>query len=247
MLSFFRKKEIPNNNSYFPIEYDMHAHILPGLDDGSPDEQTSITLIKGLMALGLKGSIATPHIISDLYKNDAVTIGKAFTSLQQALQVAQIDYHLRAAAEYMIDDAFMGQLQQKIPLLTVYENWVLTEFSYSEKPINIEHICFSMITEGYQPILAHPERYVYFHNDFKTYDHLHDMGFLLQVNLLSLTGYYGKNVAKAAMYIIKHQLHRLVGTDLHHNRHLEALSNADNKALFEKVFHRKLMNEVLQF
>jgi protein-tyrosine phosphatase len=247
MFSFFKAKKQYVDDGFFPFETDMHSHILPGIDDGSPDVETSIDLIKGLMQLGIKQSIATPHIIGDMYRNNAETIQIALQKLQLTLLEKKIDYKVSAAAEYMLDDYFLELLQKKEKLLTLKDNFILTEFSYAERPQKIEHILFQIITEGYQPILAHPERYNYFHNDLKFYHKLSDMGFMLQINLLSLTGYYGRNVAKVATYILNKNLASFAGTDLHHHRHLQALQNPTNRMIFSKIFASKKMNDSLQF
>ena len=247
MFSIFKKKIPANYSDYFPIVTDIHSHILPGIDDGAPDVETSILLIEGLMNLGITQTVATPHIIGDLYLIDAATINKALDLVRDALAEKQIDFKVSAAAEYMLDAYFLELLSTKIPLLTVKDNLVLTEFSYADKPYNVEQIVFAIITENYQPILAHPERYGYYHNDFKQYDFLNELGFLLQVNLLSLTGYYGKPAAKAANYLIKNNLATFVGTDVHHERHLEALSDNKNKTLFKEALNSKMFNEDMQF
>ena len=116
-----------------------------------------------------------------MYRNNADTISTALTTLKNALAEKQIDFKVQAAAEYMLDDYFLGLLKNKIPLLTIKENKVLTEFSYAEKPYNVQQMVFSIITEGYQPVLAHPERYGYFHNDYKQYHALKDLGFLMTI------------------------------------------------------------------
>jgi len=247
MFSIFKKKIPTNYSAYFPIVTDIHSHILPGIDDGSPDIDTSLILIEGLIKLGIKQSIATPHIIGDLYRNDATSINNSLSLLKETLKEKQIDFKVSAAAEYMLDAYFLELLSTKIPLLTVKDNLVLTEFSYADKPYSVEQIVFAIITEGYQPILAHPERYGYYHNDFKQYNFLNELGFLLQVNLLSLTGYYGKPAAKAANYLIKNNLASFVGTDLHHERHLDALSDNKNKILFREALNSKIFNEDMHF
>lgn len=246
MFSIF-KKTAQFSSDYFPILTDIHSHILPGIDDGSSNIETSLELIEGLMKLGIKQSIATPHIIGDLYRNDADTINNALLLLNRALVEKQIDFKVAAAAEYMLDDYFLELLTLNKPLLTIKDNLLLTEFSYADKPYNVEQLLFNIITGGYQAILAHPERYGYYHSDLKQYDRLNEIGFLLQVNLLSLTGYYGKPAAKAAHYIIKNNLHSFVGTDLHHARHLSALSDPKNRELFAVMFNNKPYNEDMQF
>lgn len=247
MFSIFKKPSPVFSSTYFPIVTDIHSHILPGIDDGSPDISTSLDLVKGLIQLGIKNSVATPHIIGDLYRNNAETINNALKLLRNALQENQIDFKVNAAAEYMLDDYFLELLANKTPLLTIKDNMVLTEFSYAEKPYNAEKIVFALITDGYQPILAHPERYGYYHNDLKQYNHLSELGFLLQINLLSLIGYYGKPAAKAAAYLVKNDLVSFAGTDMHHVRHLQALSDPNNKELLASAFNGKLFNEEMNF
>ncbi len=248
MISLFKSKNLtPTIEGYFPIITDIHSHILPGIDDGSPNIETSITLIKQLISIGITASIATPHIIGDLYRNDSTTINAALQKVKNVLKENEINFSLSAAAEYMMDDYFLELLHNKAPLLTLKDNIILTEFSYAEKPYNPQQMAFSIITEGYQPILAHPERYGYYHNNFKQYNALKDLGFLLQVNLLSLTGYYGKQVAKAAEYIIKNDLASFTATDLHHQKHMDALLDPSNHQLFAKAFNGNNMNEEMTF
>lgn len=242
MFSFFNNKNT-GKESFFPISADIHSHILPGIDDGSPDVETSLLLVKGLMASGVTHSVATPHIISDLYRNTPATIDAARNVLQAALEKEQINFTLTAAAEYMMDAAFFQMLQNGERLLTVKDNLLLTEFSYMSMPENPRLMSFNIITSGYTPILAHPERYGYFHSNYKAYHILKELGFLLQVNLLSLTGYYGVPVTRAARYIIKNGLASFTATDMHHERHLEALTNRRSQQIFNEIFKGKKWNE----
>lgn len=248
MFSFFKKNTTSITNAgQLPVSIDMHSHILPGIDDGSPDVDTSLLLVKGMYDLGIRKCIATPHIIGDLYRNNDETIEAALIKLQNACKAAAISMEITAAAEYMLDDYFMQLLKHGKPLRTLHNNMLLTEIPYTSEPVNLEEILFNIITEGYRPVLAHPERYFYFHRSFDEYRRLKELGFILQVNLLSLTGYYGKNVANAAKYILDKGLAGLVGTDLHHGRHLAALQSSANQKLFDKyVQDGVLMNKELK-
>lgn len=244
MFNFFRKKSFSGTEDYFPITTDIHSHILPGIDDGSPDIDTSIMLIKRLMKMGVRKSIATPHIIGDMYPNNAETIGNSLGLLKTALAEKNIDFEVKAAAEYMLDGYFFELLQRKVPLLTVKDNLILTEFPYSTMPDYVEKMSFNILTDGYTPILAHPERYGYVHGNYKMYHRWIELGFKLQVNVLSLTGYYGKEVAKAARYLVKNELISFVATDLHHERHLDALEDRRNRMLFSQVLGTRSWNEI---
>ena len=245
MFNLFKKKDNSTEPlALLPFDLDIHSHILPGIDDGAPDIETSLQLIKGLYELGIRKTIATPHIIGDLYRNTPETIGAALDKTKEACVGAGIEIEIRAAAEYMLDDHFMSLLNNKAPLLTLHKNILLTELSYNLFPDNLHEMVFSIITRGYQPVLAHPERYGYFHSDYDSFARLKDLGFHLQVNLLSLTGYYGKEVAKAAKYILSNGLASLVGTDLHHIRHLHAMQLSANRMIFEKYLGGKKWNEL---
>lgn len=235
MFSLFRKKNT-EFDQYFPFSTDMHSHILPGIDDGSPDLETSIFLIKGLMDLGVKKSIATPHVISDLYKNNSETITHALVALQSELRNQSIDYEVAAAAEYMLDSNFFEMLENNEKLLTLQDNIILTEFSYASMPADPEKYSFAIATAGYRPVLAHPERYAYYHGNYKMYHRFVELGFMLQLNLLSFTGYYGKDAVKAAHYMLKNELVSFLGTDMHHPRHLLMLQ--DSRTL--RDLHRNL-------
>lgn len=245
MFSLFQKKSQPESDSFFPISTDMHSHILPGIDDGSPDVATSISLIKGLMALGITKSIATPHIISDMYRNTPATIAAAKSELQIALKKEQMDFELHTAAEYMLDSYFFELLNSGNPLLTLRDKLLLTEFSYASMPDEPGKYSFAIIMAGYQPVLAHPERYPYYYNNYKVFHHLVELGFKLQLNLLSVTGYYGKDAAKVANYLLKEDLYSFLGTDIHHERHLAALSDANSKKIFRKHLFGKSWNTII--
>lgn len=227
MFSFFkRKKEEPDvSGSLAALKADMHSHLLPGIDDGSPDAETSVLLIKGLMELGYSKFIATPHIYPDLYPNNRETIHNALEVLHQKLKEENLDVSVTAAAEYFIDDLFVELLERKEPLLTIHKNNVLVEISFIAPPPDLNKTLFTLITDGYHPVLAHPERYSFYHSKREIYHRFKDQGCLLQINLLSLTGYYGKSVQETARYLVKENLVDFVGTDLHHERHLEAMQS----------------------
>jgi protein-tyrosine phosphatase len=233
MFGLFRKKAAQGDIKQFSFQHDIHSHVLPGLDDGAPDVATSLELIRGQINMGMTKVTATPHIIGDLYRNTPEKIDAALELLKNECSVAGISIELNAAAEYMLDDYFLQLLRTKQRLLPIHNNIILVELPYSVLPDNLEEIVFQLMTAGYQPILAHPERYQYYHNDFKNYFHLKDLGFLFQVNLLSFTPHYGKGVTKAAHFIIEQELVDQVGSDMHHPRHVQAI--IDNMSLIQNA------------
>jgi len=245
MFSFFKKKSNPpvDANWKLPIDTDIHSHILPGIDDGAPDVETSIRLVKGLYDIGIRKTVATPHIISDMYRNTPQTINAALDILKAAVAKEKIDIEITAAAEYMLDDYFLKLLRTEKQLLTIHNNIILVEQSYATPSGNLNEIGFELMTAGYKPIMAHPERYIFYQGRFEEFGHLKDMGFLLQVNFLSLTGYYGKGVAKAARFIFDNGLADLVATDLHHDRHLDMLRHPRNLQMFHEVLGERKFND----
>ena len=244
MFDFLKRKSNDPVIDTLPITTDIHSHILPGIDDGSPDIATSLQLVQGIYSLGIRKTVATPHIISDLYRNTPATINAALSKLKIACAEAKIDIAIQAAAEYMLDDHFLQLLRDTSPLLTIHKNLILTEQSFATETDNLHRIAFEMITAGYRPIMAHPERYHFYHQNYDAYSRLKDMGFLLQLNLLSLTGYYGKPVARAAKYLMANKLIDIVGTDMHHERHLEMLRNKKSLQIFNEFLGDKKFNDL---
>jgi tyrosine-protein phosphatase YwqE len=222
MFSFFHRKQ----KEIFPfhqLKTDVHSHLLPGIDDGSPDVTTSIHLIKAMMDLGFQQFTATPHVMQDIWKNNDVTISSASELFQSALHENKMDCQVTAAAEYMVDENLEFLLQQKKGLRTIRENWVLIEISFLQPPLQLRDILFELQVQGYQPVLAHPERYLYYAGKTKELIELRDLGCKLQSNLLSFSGYYGKEVLHFAEQLVDLKMISLLGTDLHHERHLEGL------------------------
>ncbi|MBC7934741.1 MAG: histidinol phosphatase [Rhizobacter sp.] len=243
MFNFFKKKETTLSlPDYLPFQTDIHSHILAGIDDGSPDIATSLQLVKGIYDLGIRKTVATPHVIGDIYRNSPDTINLALEELRAACVEEKINIEINAAAEYMLDDYFLKLLQDEAPLLAIHKNIILTEQSYASSSNNLNEIAFAIMTKGYRAIMAHPERYFYYHNNYESYGHLKDMGFYLQVNVLSLTGYYGKSVAKAAKYILDNDMADFVGTDMHHTRHLAILQKKESLELFKRHLDKRTYN-----
>lgn len=247
MFDFLKRKNNGPVIDILPVTTDMHSHILPGIDDGSPDIETSLKLVQGIYALGIRKTIATPHIISDLYRNTPATINAALSKLKAACAEAKIDIAINAAAEYMLDDHFIQLLRAPLPLLAIHKNLILTEQSFASATDNLHQIAFEMITSGYRPIMAHPERYHFYHQNYDAYSRLKDMGFLLQLNLLSVTGYYGKPVARAAKYLLANNLIDIVGSDMHHERHLEMLQDSKSLQIFNELLGDKKFNDLDEF
>jgi tyrosine-protein phosphatase YwqE len=226
MFSIFKKKKAAGPNDLSGLTCDMHSHLIPGIDDGARDMKDSIMLIKGLVELGYKKLITTPHILGDYYPNTPENIGAGRQSVLTEIRNQGLQVELNAAAEYLMDDHFLNLLESGAPLLTLKDKMILVELSFIVPAINVKEILFQIQLNGYQPILAHPERYLYFGADKTWYDRLKDAGCLFQLNLLSIAGYYGKGSTELAQYLIKKNYVDLLGTDLHHQKHLDTIRNS---------------------
>lgn len=220
MLTLFKSK--PVLKDLIPDNYiDIHSHLLPGIDDGAKNLDDSLRLIKALQGFGTKQFITTPHIIQYFYDNDFQSIRSNEALFNKNLEQNNISTPFRAAAEYMMDECFV-KLFQSGELLTLKENYVLVEMSYLNPPIQLYSIIFELQVAGYIPVLAHPERYTFYHNNLNEYKKLINAGCLFQLNLLSVVGYYGAGIASIADYLLKNGLYNFVGSDVHHNNHIAA-------------------------
>lgn len=245
MFNLF-KKSIDVSVMLSQLKTDMHSHLIPGVDDGSPDMDTTMALISGLQQLGYKKFITSPHIMWDMYKNERDTILRKADEVRSELSRRNIDVEFHAAAEYFMDDYFAKLIKSGAPLLTIKDEWVLVEFSFISQPFDLKQNLFDLQIKGYKPVIAHPERYAYFHSKKERVHELFEQGCLLQVNLLSLSGYYGKPVQEMAKYLLKNDLVSLFGTDLHHFRHLESLHDKEIfRIVKEAVESGNIINEEL--
>jgi protein-tyrosine phosphatase len=218
MFSIFKKRNVVSDISWLGI--DIHSHILPGIDDGADDVQQSLRYIKHLHELGFSKLFFTPHIFPELYPNTNITISMAYNNVVNVL-VNETNLHTGFAAEYMIDYTF--NIDDR--LLCLPSRHLLIEMSYLSETPNIENIIFDLQVKGYKVILAHPERYNFYHKNLPRYNRLKEMGCIFQLNLLSVVGYYGKGVQKVAEYLLEKKLYDVAGTDLHHDRHLAQFTN----------------------
>ena len=228
MLHYLIKK--PYLKDLIPDQYvDFHSHLLPGIDDGAKFEHHTIQLISSLRELRFHQFVTTPHVMKSVWDNTFESINSKCSETNKMLQNAGVDVALRCAAEYLMDGNF-SELFKTTSLLTLKDNYVLVEMSYINPPIQLYQILFDLQVAGYKPVLAHPERYLFFHKNLSQYEKLKNAGCLFQLNLLSTVGYYGEEVAMTAKKLLKKGLIDYVSSDVHHNNHVAAFSK---KILFK--------------
>lgn len=220
MFNIFGKKkeQIP-----LPITTDIHCHIVPGVDDGSPNAQTSADLVRRMAAWGITKIIASPHVTEVTFENTPDILDPALEELQQELKRQSIPVTVSRSSENRIDDFFLSQFQQGM-IVPLPGNYLLLENSWVQEPLNLEQLIFDLKVKGYNPILAHPERYpYYFSGNQERYDRLHQLGMAFQINLLSLAGHYGKREKETAEKLIEKGYVDFLGTDLHNHRHADSI------------------------
>ncbi len=239
MLNFFKKEKI--SSEIFPMDFvDIHSHLLPGIDDGAKSMEDTIALISKLDTMGVQNFITTPHVLGSVWQNSSDTILDKLELVQEALEKNDLGYiKIDAAAEYMLDEQFCKLLKER-DLLTIKEDNLLVEMSYFSAPVNLFEMLFDIQLAGYNPILAHPERYNFYHQKFDMYEKLKNAGCRFQINLLSLTGYYGPAVKKTAIKLIENNMIDFAGSDVHHEKHVSALQKLGTKA------NLKLLDPILK-
>ena len=231
---FFKKKE----EDLAPLDFsilktDIHSHFIPGIDDGAPDLETSISLIKKMQQLGYQKVITSPHVMSDFYRNSSETILSGLAEVRAELKAQNINMEIDAAAEYYIDYEFEQKIGKE-KFLTFGDNYLLVELSFMEAPKTLLDIIFKLQLEGYKVVLAHPERYAYYEQE--DYENFANRGVLLQINLLSLIGYYSPQIQKKTEQLISANQVSFVGTDCHNIHHAE---------LYEKCHTKKAWHELI--
>ena len=222
-----KKKDKLTPINFSVLRTDIHSHFIPGIDDGSPDLETSILLIQKMKELGFRKVITTPHIISDFYRNTPEIINNGLKVLREELKTQKIEMEIDVAAEYYIDFDFEQKIGKE-KLLTFGENYILIELSFIEAPMNFHKIIFKLQLEGYKVVLAHPARYSFFKKE--DYQELVNKGVLMQINLLSMIGYYSSWVKKQAEWLIEKKMVSFVGSDCH---------NINQANLFMKCYSEK--------
>jgi protein-tyrosine phosphatase len=245
--SLFGKSQaaLPPDLSFVGV--DMHSHLLPGLDDGLQTLDQTMAFMTQLEKIGYRKFICTPHILSDMHPNSPETILPKLDLVRNELAKRGSALQVEAAAEYMIDLEFERLIDSGAQLLSFGDKkYILIEMSYMAPSPNFEKIIFNLQMKDFKPVFAHPERYSYFHNQFDKYQRLIELGCLLRVNLLSLSGFYGKEVKRAGELLFKKNMVSFVGTDMHHERHLGLLTEMAGKRDFlNTVSSAELLNKSL--
>ena len=196
---------------------DIHSHILPGIDDGARTMDESIDIVQELVNQGVTGIVATPHYITGTYYvSDKKNNGALLAGLREALSDAGIAVDVWLGNEIFIDREIIDLLRQNIVSTLGDSDYVLVEFSLNEEYPNYADVLGDLMEKGYKVVLAHPERYSLTQQDYDILEELCDMGILLQCNVGSFIGQYGKAAEKLAVRLAKENRIFALGSDIHH-------------------------------
>ena len=238
--------KVPHHHRELPSTIDIHSHLIPGIDDGSQSIEESVELIKELKRLGFQKAITTPHIMTDAFDNTREIIMNGLADLKKELEIQNIDFPIEAAAEYYVDEFFIEKINKE-KLLTFGKNYVLIETGTMNYSRTLKEAIFELKVAGYEPVLAHPERYTYLWDKKpkEKYQQLKDMELLFQINLISLGGYYSPQSKKVTEMLINENMVDMVGTDIHEQKYIQAIESSLKNKYIDKLYKVNLLNNSL--
>lgn len=213
-MFFFRKRYSLSEAGFFKGFTDYHSHILPGVDDGSKSVEDSLKILDYFESLGFKKVFLTPHVMRD-FPNGEERLREVFNEFKTNYKGG---IELSLAAEYMADSDFSRHLDDG--LLQLPDNRVLIESSYLARINNFDVQLGNAAMRGYLPVVAHAERYTYMEEE--EYRAFLDKGYEMQLNILSLTNYYGHGLAERALKMLRNGFYTYLGTDIHRLRSFES-------------------------
>ena len=208
LLPLFNRKHALLGSGYLVNSTDRHSHILYGVDDGVRTKEESLAVLQYMEEQGVMEIWCTPHIMEDM-PNSTEFLKARFQELSSEY-TGKIGLNL--AAEYMLDTVFESRLKAR-DLLVMEDDILLVETSTVAEPYNLLGTMQEILGAGYRPLFAHPERYRFLGE--KDYHKLFEMGVRFQLNLGSLTGYYGESARKKAEYLLKNGMYWCCGSDCH--------------------------------
>lgn len=230
-----RKETIPIFES---LGTDIHCHLVPGVDDGSKNYEESIECIRRMYEVGYRKMYITPHFQYPRYQNDEDDIKSRFEELKKHVEQAGVEMQLAGVAgEYRIDDAFQKRIEDA-RFLKIGGKYVLVELSLHQQRMGIEETIFDLQTKGYEVILAHPERYPYLGATSPMLERLKEQDVYFQINVLSLSGFYGEMSRKIGYELVNRGWVELLGTDMHNTRYAQALMDASRDKKLAKLLDK---------
>ncbi len=223
------------------LEVDLHSHFVPGIDDGAKTLEDSIGMLWKMTELGYKKCIITPHVKKDVFDNTSETILTAYKKLTEEVTRINLPIELAISAEYFLDEHLFEKVNNNDVLL-INQQYLLFELAFRTPPNQLNEFIFLCQSKGIKPIIAHFERYEYFHGSLNEAKDLKNRSVLIQVNLNSFSGHYGPAIKKQALQLLDEDLIDILGTDGHRIEHLQLLEKQIETKLFQKILSKNYLN-----
>ena len=170
---------------------DIHCHILPGVDDGAPDMETSRAMIRDAYEQGVRYIIATPHYRPEMFEPSMKKVIRVYHELRDYAE--EVGIGLRLGCEYYRNEQMIRHLDKKLRPTMLGSRYVLTEFSTNDSFVTVRNYIYELITKGYRPIVAHVERY-FCCQEPERIQKLKKLGAQIQINADSVLGYEGHTI-----------------------------------------------------
>lgn len=201
---------------------DIHSHILYGIDDGSKSLECSLSILKQLKEIGFNKVILTPHYMkgSEFVCENSEKKG-IMNDLKEELLKKNIDIDLYLGNEIYINDMIHEDIMSKKISTINNSRYILVELPLYNKVNNLDDVIYDLKIKGYKIIIAHPERYSYFQENYDRVVELYDMGVLFQCNYGSVIEKYGKEAKKLIKFMFKNNMVDFMGTDIHKDTSIE--------------------------
>lgn len=252
---FHKNKTFP---TFEPLVTDMHCHLLPLVDDGSKSLEESLEVMEAMKATGFSQIRITPHFQCPRFPNTEAEIKEKFSNFCEEVRTNGVGKELPElsgiSGEYRIDDGFEDHVK-KGGMLTYHfadpekgseKGLLLVEFSLHQQRMGLEEAIFTCQMEGYDVIVAHPERYPYLDAHSSFLSNLKEQGVYFQVNIPSLDGFYGEPAQRKAFEFIQNGWVEFLGTDMHNIMYAQALRHASaNKKIIKLLSTTEFLNSQL--
>lgn len=197
---------------------DIHSHILFSIDDGSKSIEESINIIKQASSFGYTDIVLTPHYRKiQNYTCNNEEKQKLFDELNKELKKQNIDVNIYLGNEVTIDDDLFKNIKDKKVTTINKGRYLLLELPFNSRISGINDIIIELNSKGIIPIIAHPERYRYYHNNYDKLQRMIDSGALFQGNLYSLYNKRSKSKKMLEGMLKRHMIH-FIGTDIHSDK-----------------------------